>query len=889
MYKPVIRKEFVNRQALIDRLEEKISYPLTLISASTGCGKSVTASLWLEETGHKYGWLSLDEEHNDPHVFIAYLITLLKDQWPQKTYGLESLQQAANLPSNLVAKTFINDIDHLEDSFVLVLDDYQLIWEEKIHEIINGILRYPPKLFHLVILTQRDPPLHLARLRSRFLLNELRMRDLAFTIQEASELRKLIASETTDDQVTALVDQTEGWITGITAGLMGLSKGIAIEKVVKALHSGVSVISDLLEEVVIVGLPMSVQKFLELTSMLDRFSEELVRAMVVSINDPDLKEMDTRTLIRQSKAKNLFLIPLDPAGEWYRYHHLFQGQIRRRLGKYLNEETVETLYKVASEWFEEKLLLEEALTYALQTEDLDFSVRLYSRFRNKLLNIEQLQRLDRLTNQFPESARNTYVEILLILAILQVQKANFGDMREYLSKAGKLLNGHTGLDDHERQLMGEYHSVSTYLSFMVGDFDKAIAHGDRSMELLPSDIPNFFREFAAGWHSFAQQALGRVSAGLDRLDSEYRSLAKVDPYFQMRLLQGKCIVHLFEVNTDDLYNDGSSLAHICSPKKYFASWLIGIYGMTYKSYLKNDLKETNQFHDALRLHRYGGRPIWIMHLFFIECLSSMAKGLWQRVEHCIADCEELATELAIEPLKGMVKAFQVEYYLRCNDVDRARKISALAAFEPFPPLFYYYIPQLTQAKLFFQTNQEEKGQELLQSLVDLGRTRHNKNLLIQALALQAVIHFRHQRKEQAKSNLIEALKIAEGKGIIRPFMDHGQDMYHLLKDIADDQPENVQIMELLKAFDSDLYSEKTNDPMPVGRKEPQTHDLTKREIEILYMVTQGFKNKEIAEKSFISLTTVKQHLYRAYQKLDVNNRASVIKRVKDLGLFPSTN
>jgi len=315
--------------------------------------------------------------------------------------------------------------------------------------------------------------------------------------------------------------------------------------------------------------------------------------------------------------------------------------------------------------------------------------------------------------------------------------------------------------------------------------------------------------------------------------------------------------------------------------------LIGIYGMTCQSYMKNDLEETNEFHDVLRLHRYGGRPIWILHIFFIECLSAMAGGLWHNVEHCLADCEKLANELAIEPLKGMVKAFQVEYYLRRNDVDRAREVSTIANFEPFPPLFYYYIPQLTQAKLFFHTDQEEKGWELLQNLIDMGRARHNKNLLIQALALQAVIHFRHKRKEHAKSVINEALKIIESKGIIRPFLDHGQTMHHLLRVVAEAQPENKKVMELLQAFDADQHSARTDDSVSDVGKEKRAHDLTTREIEILYLVTQGFKNKEIAEKEFISLTTVKQHLYRAYQKLEVNNRTGAIKRAKDLGLFPT--
>ena len=152
--KPTLRREFVKRQALIDQLESNVSRPLTLISAATGCGKSVTASQWLEETNHKYGWLSLDEEHNDILVFVTYLAALLKQQWPHQTFGLEFLLNTANLPPKLIISTIINDLDHLEDHFVLVLYDYHFIEEEKIHEIINGILQYTPDQFHLVILTK---------------------------------------------------------------------------------------------------------------------------------------------------------------------------------------------------------------------------------------------------------------------------------------------------------------------------------------------------------------------------------------------------------------------------------------------------------------------------------------------------------------------------------------------------------------------------------------------------------------------------------------------------------------------------------------------------------------------------------------------------------------
>ena len=227
LYKPALRKEFVNRKALIERLEANISAPFTLVSASTVCGKSITVSQWIEEKGHNYGWLSLDEEHNDVQVFLTYIVALFKEQWPQRTFHLESLLGGSDRPSHLISALLINDLDESHEPFVLVLDDYHVIREEKIHEIIQGIIEFPPEKFHLVILTQRDPPFKMARLRAQNKLLEIRMADLAFTADETKKLRSKITSTITDEQIKSLIQNTEGWVTGITVGLIGLKKGIA--------------------------------------------------------------------------------------------------------------------------------------------------------------------------------------------------------------------------------------------------------------------------------------------------------------------------------------------------------------------------------------------------------------------------------------------------------------------------------------------------------------------------------------------------------------------------------------------------------------------------------------------------------------------------------------
>src|SRR5438445_566169 len=62
------------------------------------------------------------------------------------------------------------------------------------------------------------------------------------------------------------------------------------------------------------------------------------------------------------------------------------------------------------------------------------------------------------------------------------------------------------------------------------------------------------------------------------------------------------------------------------------------------------------------------------------------------------------------------------------------------------------------------------------------------------------------------------------------------------------------------------------DPSPLGSRDRDRSPLSQREREIVVLVAQGFKNKEMAEKMFISEQTVKNHLHNIFDKLGVSDR-----------------
>src|SRR5271170_6506533 len=62
------------------------------------------------------------------------------------------------------------------------------------------------------------------------------------------------------------------------------------------------------------------------------------------------------------------------------------------------------------------------------------------------------------------------------------------------------------------------------------------------------------------------------------------------------------------------------------------------------------------------------------------------------------------------------------------------------------------------------------------------------------------------------------------------------------------------------------------DSAPLGSRDRDRSPLSQREREIVVLVAQGFKNKEMAEKMFISEQTVKNHLHNVFDKLGVSDR-----------------
>jgi len=160
LHRPRVIADLIDRPSLKARLDTGWDRSLILVAAPAGFGKSTLLSVWLEACDCPYAWLSLDEDDSDLAVFLAYFLGAVRTIFPNALTATQALLSGVSLPPvTVIARGLLNELDDLERDFVLVLDDYHIISEQAVGELLAALLQHPPGRMHLVIATRKDPSL----------------------------------------------------------------------------------------------------------------------------------------------------------------------------------------------------------------------------------------------------------------------------------------------------------------------------------------------------------------------------------------------------------------------------------------------------------------------------------------------------------------------------------------------------------------------------------------------------------------------------------------------------------------------------------------------------------------------------------------------------------
>ncbi|MFN0281206.1 MAG: LuxR C-terminal-related transcriptional regulator [Kineosporiaceae bacterium] len=866
---------------------------LVLVSAPAGFGKTTVLAQWLA-TGAglvaHVAWLSLDEGDNDPRRFLAHLVAALRRSNPDGSAGTAALMEVGGeVPAQAVLTSLVNELDEVDGTTVLTLDDYHVIDDPRVHDCVGFLLEHLPPQATIAIATRADPPLPLARLRSRAELVELRAADLRFTTAEAEVfLNRVMDLHVPPDQVAALDARTEGWAAGLQLAGLSMRGRRQPAAFVDAFTGSHRFVLDYLVEEVLGSLAENVRGFLLDTCALDGLTGPLCDALT--------GRADGQRMLHALDRDNLFIVALDDRRQWYRYHHLFADALRARLAAE-DPGRVPRLHRAASRWYADHDLLEDAVAHALAGLDAEATADLIER----ALREARRHRRDRMIQEWLRALPDDVIRKRPILATQQawmrLVEGDLDGVEARLQVAESALDAMpaaeratTTADDALRTLPAWIAIYRASAAQARGDAAATADNARRALELAgPED--HFARGGAAGFLGLAAWAEGDLEVAVDTFTHAVTSLRSAgnvtDELGSTVVLADMWEVRGHPVKARRLYEQALSTAqqHPGVPLQTTGDLHVGLAGV---------LREQGELDAAEQ------------HLRISEALGEGASLLENRHRWHLAkagllrargDLDGALDELHraasaylpgffpdVRPIPAAIARIRIAQGRLEDGWDWAHEHRVTTA-DDLTYLSEYN--HLTLARLLVAQHRAEGSPDRLTGALDLldrllaGAQDGGRGAsVVDARLLKALVHDARGERVEAMTQLDRALADAVPAGYVRLFLDEGASMEGLLRS-AEQRPRTGELARAVLGAAADAapasVPRPADDPAPGG--------LSEREVDVLRMLATSLTGPEIAQHLFMSVNTFRTHSRHIFTKLDVKTRRAAVTRAGELDLL----
>ncbi|HSQ83498.1 MAG TPA: LuxR C-terminal-related transcriptional regulator, partial [Desulfobacterales bacterium] len=431
--------------------------------------------------------------------------------------------------------------------------------------------------------------------------------------------------------------------------------------------------------------------------------------------------------------------------------------------------------------------------------------------------------------------------------------------------------------------------IRAFISTRTENLSRTIYFSNQALKLLPQGDLN--------WRSVAATMLG-FGHGSGRLVEQQQAFSEA---IKISSEAGNIYYHIFA---------GSCLASVMMKRgklkeaRDFSRQLLnlaiengieqtGIAGSLYGN-LGTILCEWNDFDEGIHLINKGievsepGRDPVIVAI----CQLSLLRALMYRMDFVGAsklmeNINECADNFPLPPwVTNTISALNVFFLLGSGNLNEAlqwtqeRGLSVDDKLDDLREVEY-----ISLSHILITQNKLDEADQLLQRLIENAAVGDRVYMLIEMRLWRVLIFKLKADTVAALAELRLALTLAEPGGFIMMFVSKGKPVAELLEEILAVQKQDH---DATKAGFSLSYAKKiwsafktVMPPKIEGMMDP----ISEREIEVLFLIARGLSNKDIAEKLFISLNTVKTHTKNINSKLNVNSRTRAVARAKELGIL----
>jgi LuxR family maltose regulon positive regulatory protein len=891
LYPPPLAADTVLRERLLALASSVADSPATLVSAPAGYGKSTLVKSWLDRIGGNTAWLSLDAADSDLRQFGSYIAAALDSVLPGCCGATVRALHSQELPGpGDLAAILSNELDVLDASIVLVLDDYYKVTDAAVQAFMEALLMRPPRRMHLVFVTRRDPPLALQALRAGGRLTEIRMRDLAFNRAETLEfMRNKLGDAITEEALVRLYERTEGWPVGLRLAALAMPGSAAAGTFVANIPEDTHAVRTYLVQEVLAKCPDETRDYLLRTAFLNRFNASLCEAVCRGV-EGNRSARSGRDFTRWIDEAGIFSIALDERRDWFRYHHLFQAMLQDQASVEFDAAEIRDIHIRAARWFESHDFFEEAILHLMAADSGADAAELIVRHRNQIMNQEQWHRLANWLTMLPPDMVDSRPELLLLKARLHRTRGAREEFAETLDAAEALLETTDVTDELRQELLGSLESSRCFNFWLMSDGEAAVAAARRSLELLPEDSLAE-RGFAMIILGGAMQMAGDTRAALDTIYAAMpdESSAANRPTFVTRLLAALCFVRWMDGDLRGLQPSANELARLSSAAGLLEVSTIAEHFLAALDYHHNRLEAVVERLSGVARSDVVISAEFHAHNMIIAGLAHQERGETQMAAQIARHLHDLALKSKNVFLVGLAEAYESELALRNGRITMAMEWANRCNPEPLTSTYGFFSPTIVLAKILVVADSpvsRSRAATLLDRLVDYLTTVNNRRFLIEALALRAMLREALGNRESADADLLQALRLAQPSRFIRLFVDLGPRLGTLLNRIQVDEEGLAYVGEILAAFQgSSATRPAAANTVRANGEQAVIEPLSQRERQILALLAERLSNKEIADKLHISTVTVKRHAANIYQKLGVHGRRQAVAKANGLGII----
>ena len=822
------KTEILNRERIYKALSVINDYPLTIVEAPMGYGKSTAVRGFLKSEGKKVLWVTFINSGESASSFWDKLISEISRLNENISSKLKSLGFPVDTPQVEKVISLLNDI-FLKDKVVLVIDDFHLSPDSSINKLLYQAIFEKIDNLHIVVITRDTTNIDFAEMLAKGLCYVISQQVLKFSENEIKDYCRMMHGGISSDDLIKISEYTDGWISLIYMILLGLENGIPV-----GMNNS---IDELVEKVLFNAYDSRIQNFLLQLSIMDVFTAK--QALYVT------GEEKTNEILKKLQKENAFVF-YDQSSKTYKIHNVLLDYLR--IKQQFTSEELRELHKRLGEWHLERNDFLTAYSCFNRSEDFERVLSHLNEPENIRNELTSFEGSFDMFKKIPQEILYKYPLAYLQHILLTIVKGNEETMAacsEQLDNLKKAYEDMENIDEtYKNRILAEILILRRFISFNA--ISPSNECNDEILMLLN------------GQQSYIMHRENEFTMG--------------SPHLLYVYFRDKGSFKELSKLAIERFSTYAAFANGCgSGSEYLIQAEYAIETGDWQSAELNSFKAIYKARTKEQVSIVICANFTLIRLYLLQGKFSEAVDMLRHLEQEIAKVNNPVYNTTIDMLKGYIYACleqpeKIPYWLQMGEMSEGELLYQGVAFN-----YIVYGKAVMLSKNYVEL------EILTESFREHFSIFSNQLGFIHNGIFEAVAKYQLYGLKEGMAVLENALSKGQADGIIMPFVENAPRILDMLKVIENMDSNNEYIKKIVQYSEQYIQSLKLNHQEKVK--------LSQRETEVLSLAAEGLKRDEIAARLQLSQGTVKTHLQNIYQKLDASGKTSAIKTAQKHGLI----